>query len=59
MREYRQQLATNEPPPVPPPERAHQLELLRKDLKKFRKEIRQSPTTTCCTCDRLTPKVLQ
>ena len=53
MREYRQQLATNQPPPAPSPERAHQLELLRKDLKTFHKEIRQSPTSTCCTCDRL------
>ena len=53
MREYRQQLATNQPPPAPSPERARQLELLRKDLEKFRKEIRQSPTSTCCTCDRL------
>ena len=52
MREYRQQLATNEPPPAPSPERARQLEL-RKDLEKFRKEIRQSPTSTCCTCDCL------
>ena len=53
MREYRQQLATNQPPPAPTPERARQLELLRKDLKKFCKEIRQSPTSTCCSCDRL------
>ena len=52
MREYRQQLTTKEPPQVPSPERARQLEL-RKDLEKFHKEIRQSPTSTCCTCDRL------
>ena len=47
------QLRSNEPPPAPSPEHAHQLELLRKDLKTFHKEIRQSPTSTCCTCDRL------
>ena len=57
-REYRQQLATNQPPPAPSPERARQLELLRKDLKTFHKETRQSPTSTCCTCDHLCyPKV--
>ena len=52
MREHRQQLATNQPPPAPSPESARQLELLRKDLEKYCKEIRQSPST-CCTCDRL------
>ena len=52
MREYMQQLAANQPPPAPSPERARQLELLRKDLKTFH-NIRQSPTSTCCTCDRL------
>ena len=53
MQEYRQQLATIQPSPAPSPERARQIELLRKDLKTFRKEIRQSPTSTCSTCDRL------
>ena len=52
MREYRQQLATNQPSPAPSPEHARPLELLRKDLEKFCKEVRQSPTSTCCTCDR-------
>ena len=53
MREYMRQLRSNETPPAPSPERARQLEFLRKDLKTFHKEIRQSPTSTCCTCDRL------
>uniref|UniRef100_A0A1X7UBB0 STPR domain-containing protein n=1 Tax=Amphimedon queenslandica TaxID=400682 RepID=A0A1X7UBB0_AMPQE len=55
MREYRRELLANQAqrPPAPSPESIRQQQLSRKDLEKFQKEIRLSPTSICCTCERL------
>ena len=53
MREYRRELLANQARPAPSPEIIRQQQLSRKDLEKFQKEIRLSPTSVCCTCERL------
>ena len=53
LREYCGQILTNEPHPAPTPESVRQQELSRRDLEKFQKEIQLSPTSICCTCERL------
>ena len=53
LRKYRRQISTNEPHPAPTPESVHQQTLLRRDLEKFQKELRLSPTSVCCTCESL------
>ena len=53
LREYRRQISTNEPHPAPTPESVRLQELSRRDLDKFQKLMRLSPTSVCCTCERL------
>ena len=53
MRDYARQLSANQARQAPSPEMIRQQQLSRKDLEKFKKDIRLSPTSVCCTCERL------
>ena len=53
MRDYARQLSANQARQAPSPEMIRQQQLSRKDLEKFQKDIRLSPTSVCCTCERL------